>query len=90
MASNFTLAECMVKVGNREEMKKLTNSQHRCWSCAKAYGGCAWTRVDPKSGNVCFEDIPGWRVKRRVYTEGGRTVERVLVKACPEYVKEGP
>lgn len=42
-----------------------------CWTCAKACGGCAWSRR--------FDPVPGWKAER---TRMGYSI-----LACPEYEK---
>ena len=54
-----------------------------CWSCAKACGGCSWSRN--------FTPIHGWDATpyRRVYRDaavGTRYVDSYIIRRCPEYV----
>lgn len=88
MAGSFKLADCLRKAGTIEENMKLTNSLHKCWSCANAYGGCEWTEVDRKTGHVRFGEVPGWKVRRSKVYGGGTVVERVQVLRCPRYREE--
>ena len=43
-----------------------------CWTCAKAYGGCSWSRA--------FVPAEGWEAKpSKTHEDGYR------IKMCPEY-----
>ena len=75
MAGNFTLASCMRRYQSREELEDPANSLHKCWSCKLAYGQCEWSRVDEKSGKVRFEDVPGWKIRRRSRMERDEVVD---------------
>ena len=39
-------------------------------------------------GKVRFEDVPGWKVRRRSRMERDGVVERVQVLDCPKYQEE--
>ena len=34
-----------------------------CWDCENYCGGCSWTAVDEKTGEVKFVPVPGWKTK---------------------------
>lgn len=54
-----------------------------CWSCAKAVGGCAWSKS--------FKPIPGWNAipsSINYYSAADKKVMQdptYLVMECPEY-----
>lgn len=60
-----------------------------CWSCAKACGGCSWSKD--------FKPIDGWDAiptKIRIPDDdgGARYVDSFKITACPQYIadsKEG-
>ena len=56
---------------------------HICFDCENCYGGCPWTAVDEETGQVKFEPVPGWTVKKaRVKTgRDWRVVEQIV--DCP-------
>lgn len=55
MASDFTLADCMVKTGQP------------CWDCAKACGGCVWSeKLEPVPGWVAHERVMSYNGKTTV------------------------
>ena len=54
--------------------KRKIQKEQLYWTCAKACGGCSWSRS--------FEPVKGWTaVRSRKYSDGYR------IKKCPEYVK---
>jgi len=58
-----------------------TRSASICWRCAKAAGGCAWSRIG--------EPIDGWKASLRpVRVEPGRYTDSYEVFACPEFEYE--
>lgn len=83
----LTAAECLraERVGSRGNYKTFT----LCWSCAKACGGCSWSRE--------FKPIDGWDAiptKIRIPDDdgGARYCDSFKITACPQYVadsKEG-
>ena len=67
----------------------MYNNKTLCWKCSKAYGDCEWTEIDPETGRVRFDDVPGWTVERKcVKTKNhGKTVsyDRTTVIKCPKF-----
>ena len=62
-------------------------SEQPCWTCAKAYGGCSWSKN--------FTPVPGWIAEKRRYTEKEfsdrrKNVDRVTyaIEYCPEFERE--
>lgn len=56
-----------------------------CWSCAKACGGCSWSRKDRP------EPVPGWTARQKVYkADGGTRTDGITYKIikCPEYARD--
>ena len=50
-----------------------------CWDCARACGGCEWSRaVDP-------EPVPGWTARPTV---NGNGTESYLVEDCPLFERD--
>lgn len=62
----------------------IARQQQPCWECAKACGGCAWSRS--------FQPIQGWDAEKRVISNTGgcgRTLtESYYIRSCPEYEQE--
>ena len=58
-----------------------------CWSCKKACGGCPWTEVDPGTGKVRFEPIPGWTATKTAKNANGVLMESYDIRDCPLYVE---
>ncbi len=59
-----------------------------CWSCTKACGGCAWTEVDPQTGKIRFEPIPGWDAETVFYRNGYGTTGRLSKSKHARSTKE--
>lgn len=57
----------------RNAKPKLQHTgEQPCWTCAKAYGGCSWSRS--------FVPVEGWEAKpSKTHADGYRIVR------CPEY-----
>lgn len=63
-----------------------------CWKCAKAIGGCSWTRIDEETGKVSFTPVKGWTATERVIKDTNSTMRGKLsycVLDCPEYESDG-
>ena len=57
----------------RNAKPKLQHTgEQLCWTCAKAYGGCSWSRA--------FVPVEGWEAKPSKTHEDGYRIVR-----CPEY-----
>jgi hypothetical protein len=63
-----------------------------CIDCKKACGGCSWSAVDPKTGKIRFEPVPGWTAEAvllKLGAYGSRKYERLTdtyhITACPEF-----
>ena len=55
-----------------------------CFDCENAFGKCPWSAVDPETGRVMFEPIPGWKTKRCARKYNGRKWEIVeQIIECP-------
>ena len=63
-----------------------------CIECQKACGGCSWSEMDPVTGTIRFEPVPGWTAEKVLLnfgtTTSGRKVvtETYHITACPEFV----
>ena len=60
-----------------------------CWSCRNYLGGCAWTRVDPDTGRVCFDPVPGWEAIPRERLSNGAMDGGLMIISCPQYCDDG-
>lgn len=58
----MALADYLVPVGSKCNI---------CFDCKNACGGCSWTELDPNTGKVRFEPVPGW------------TAEKTSMLICP-------
>ena len=67
------------------------NRANICIDCKKACGGCSWSEVDPATGKVRFEPVPGWtaeEVPLMLSQSGGgyKKIETTYkITACPEF-----
>lgn len=53
-----------------------------CWECAKACGGCDWSREN--------NPVPGWNaVSVKISISHNNYVDSFIVKNCPEYNGDG-
>ncbi len=64
--------------------EKTRKRQTLCWQCAKACGGCSWSRLAHKP-------VDGWTAERRdIYIQNKPDLlESYIVESCPEYVPDG-
>ena len=60
-----------------------------CWSCGNYLGGCPWTRVDPDTGRVCFDPVPGWVTVPHPRRVRGVMEIGVMILSCPQYIWDG-
>ena len=64
-----------------------------CIECENACGGCSWSAVDPVTGKLRFEPVPGWEAEEvpivlGVYGKGIKKVDKTYhITACPQFVK---
>ena len=77
----MALADYLVPVASQSNI---------CFDCKKACGGCSWSEVDPDTGKVRFEPVPGWTAEKTymlVCPRGGQRkwVETFRITACPEF-----
>lgn len=58
-----------------------------CWSCKNCYGGCSWTRKDPKPVPGCLA------TPTEKYFSNGRGrhghTSSYAIHYCPEYIPDG-
>ena len=64
-----------------------------CIECENACGNCSWSAVDPDTGKVLFEPIPGWTAKKVLLNYGRRNYkgkkiydETYHITDCPQFV----
>ena len=65
-----------------------------CFDCKKACGGCSWSAVDPVTGKVKYEPVPGWTARKVRYCVGYSGRKRVYtdtyhITACPLFDGDG-
>lgn len=77
-----------------ENLKGVKNTANICIDCKKACGGCSWSEVDPATGEIRFEPVPGWTAKKVQLRNGsnrdgsGHYVYTYSIKACPLFERE--
>lgn len=77
-----------------ENLKGRRNAANICIDCKKACGGCSWSEVDPSTGAIRFEPVPGWTAQKSKLLSGsnrdgsGRYVDTYSIKACPLFEQE--
>lgn len=63
-----------------------TQPETLCWGCARALGGCSWSRGD-------FQPVDGWMAlpttQVEITPQGLTVTESFFVYACPEYLPDG-
>ena len=57
-----------------------------CFDCDRACGGCSLSEVNPETGRVKFEPIPGWKTVKKSRKNGRNweVVEQIV--ECPLFV----
>ena len=78
-----------VKRGNKI-IKSKQNKANICIDCKKACGDCSWSEVNPDTGKVRFEPVPGWTAEEVPFVltggNGYRKIETTYkITACPEF-----
>ena len=65
-----------------EEIKKRTLSKPTlCWDCAKAIGGCSWSKR--------LRPVAGWKIiPTRKTSSDGRNYASCIVLDCPEFKRD--
>lgn len=62
----------------------------KCWTCENAMGGCSWTAIDPETGKVKFDPVPGWDATPTRRRLCGKTImESYAIHDCPQYAPDG-
>ena len=64
----------------RPEVDYTKGEYQPCWTCAKACGGCIWSRYG--------KPIPGWKANDSFIPSNGDYAKTYEIIYCPEYVKE--
>ena len=59
-----------------------------CFDCKRACGGCSWSAIDDRTGEVQFKPVPGWQTKKRSRKNGRKweIVEQIIW--CPLFVSD--
>ena len=58
---------------------RIGKDEQPCWYCAKATGGCSWSRS--------FKPVDGWDATLRVIRMQDRSMDSYCVNSCPEFVR---
>jgi hypothetical protein len=66
-----------------------------CFDCKNACGKCSWSAVDPVTGKVKFEPVPGWTAEKVTLNlghicKGTKFVETYHITACPLFEHDEP
>lgn len=74
-------------------MNKSPHKTNICFDCGRACGGCPWSAVNPETGKVRFEPVPGWTATPMTlivgHGKGGAVVAQTYhITACPLFVKD--
>lgn len=58
-----------------------------CFDCENACGKCPWSAIDPETGKVRFDPIPGWKTKKCARKHNSRNQEIVdQIIECPLFI----
>lgn len=61
-----------------------------CFDCDNACGDCSWSAVDPDTGKLRFEPVPGWTATPVKLNMGkGRIHDTYHITACPQFRNSG-
>ena len=71
----------------------IQNRANICIDCKKACGGCSWSAVDPATGRILFEPVPGWTAEEvPFFVTGGHGCRKIdttyKITACPEFEED--
>lgn len=75
-------------------LKGNKNVANICIDCKRSTGLCPWSAVDPKTGKLLFEPIPGWTAEKvKLRCGAGRDgkanyEDTYSIKACPLFEKD--
>ena len=65
-----------------------------CIDCERACGGCSWSEVNPETGKIRFEPVPGWTAEP-VYKQMGAAgngyksyADTYRITACPLFLPD--
>ena len=77
------------------EKKHVSARPNICFDCKNACGACSWSAVDPATGKVKFEPVPGWTAEKVILNAGWSNgkpyfTETYHIKACPLFDKDKP
>ena len=88
---------CLRKGGKKKGKRNAEpkrNKANICIDCKKACGGCSWSALDPATGKIRFEPVPGWTAEEVtcvMYQSGGgyvKTEKTFKITACPEFEED--
>lgn len=64
---------------------KIRKDEQPCWHCAKATGGCSWSRS--------FKPVDGWKAKKTIIMNGIEIIDKqprichsYKIESCPEFI----
>jgi len=71
------------------------SSANLCFDCRRACGGCSWSAVDPETGEIRYEPVPGWTAEPTILFDGSyrdrrRKIPTMHITACPLFVPDPP
>ena len=71
----------------------IDSKSNICFDCKKACGDCSWSEVDPDTGKVRFEPVPGWTAEKTYMLICPRGNEKkwiptFRITACPEFDRD--
>lgn len=77
--------------GERETGAKI----NICFDCKKACGKCSWSAVDPDTGKLKYEPVPGWTAEKVLYVSGWSNgkpchTETYHITDCPLFEQDDP
>lgn len=75
----MALADYLVPVECKESI---------CFDCKRACGGCSWSEVNPDTGKVRFEPVPGWTAENTFQKVNKKYISTYRVKACPLFERD--
>ena len=70
---------CSKTCSRKMAQKRREETGQLCWRCAKACGGCNWSRH--------LEPIDGWVAEITVVKDSMGDFQSYSIKKCPEFVR---
>lgn len=82
---------CAPKGRKPKKPRLVHNRANICIDCKKACGGCSWSEVNPDTGKIRFEPVPGWTAEEvpLMLLQSGNGYKKIettyKITACPEF-----